>query len=411
MFATIKLMDNALELLDLAIAGVAMFPPSRLLDDELSGAVVGVQRHIDRLKVLHSRLLNEADRRRLWAAHGYRNAGDWLAGSTNTSKGDAHSRARLGAALGASDALSAAAQAGDVSAATAESLFDAVTDRPDDANDADIAGLVDACKGANPADARDAAEKWKSTFASETAEQAEARRYAKRSLTSKKLGDGMSQFTLVAPTIDVRQVLNAASHIAGKPCQGDGRTTEQRLADGVIQLGVAYAKGEVAGGRENPSLLITITAESYTGSSQQPGRTAHGDEVPAHVVRFLTEQARMQRVLLAGSHVLDLGRQVRFATEHQYKALVARDGGCRWPGCTIPAAWCDADHLHDFDHGGHTDLNNLVLWCRHHHTVKHSPGVQVHGDAHNLRVQLADGTVVSCPPKGAAARQRSQAAA
>ncbi|MEI7548560.1 MAG: DUF222 domain-containing protein, partial [Actinomycetota bacterium] len=212
----------------------------------------------------------------------------------------------------------------------------------------------------------------------------------------------MGKMTAILPMIDLRQVTNAVSHVAGKPCQADGRTTEQRMADGLVQLCLAYAKGEVTGGREKPTLLITCTDDSFTGASDEPGVTAHGDRVPAHVVRFLAEQAILQRVLVARGHILDLGREVRYATEAQYKTLFVRDGGCRWVGCHIPAAWCDADHLHDVDSGGATDLDNLVLWCRHHHTVKHSPGTTVLGNANDLRIRMADGTIVQCPIKGTA---------
>jgi hypothetical protein len=102
---------------------------------------------------------------------------------------------------------------------------------------------------------------------------------------------------------------------------------------------------------------------------------------------------------MAGSHVLDLGRTVRYATERQYEALVARDGGCREPGCNLPPAWCQIDHLHDWILGGETDLDNLALWCSFHHHQKHLPGVKVLGNAHNLRLQMPDGSIKDCPPK------------
>ena len=165
------------------------------------------------------------------------------------------------------------------------------------------------------------------------------------------------------------------SHIAGQYGKDDGRTTEQRLADGLIEFASAYAKGEVNGGRENPNLLITISATSLTGDSDEPGHTSWGDRIPAFVARRLAEFANLQRVVMAGSHVLDLGRTVRCATDRQYEALVARDGGCREPGCTIPPAWCQIDHLHDWILGGATDLDNLVMWCTFHHHQKHLPGV------------------------------------
>lgn len=409
-------MDEALELLDLAVTGVAMIAPTCLLDDDLRAGVLTLQRHIDRLKVLHAGLLHEADQRRVWSGGGHRDIADWLADTTKTSRGDAASRARLGAALNASAALKKAAEDGDVSAATAESLFDAVADRPSGASDADVDELVEACKGADPRDAKAAGETWKQQHSAETPEAAEARRREKRSVTTRNLGDGLGQLTAILPLLDLRQVTNAISHIAGKPCEGDTRTTPQRLADGFVQLGIAYAKGQITGGREKPTILITVTADTYTGRSEQPGVTDHGDRVPAHVVRFLAEQANLQRVLIAGSQILDLGREVRYATDAQYKALLVRDGGCRWAGCHIPAAWCDIDHLLAWEDGGSSDLDNLAMWCRHHHTEKHRPGVTVLGTVDNLRLRLANGTIIHCPPNTnpatrPATRPRTKAAA
>jgi hypothetical protein len=41
------------------------------------------------------------------------------------------------------------------------------------------------------------------------------------------------------------------------------------------------------------------------------------------------------------------------------------------------------------------------LWCSFHHHQKHLPGVKVLGNAHNLRLQMPDGTIKNCPPKTA----------
>jgi hypothetical protein len=218
----------------------------------------------------------------------------------------------------------------------------------------------------------------------------------------------MVDATVRLPERESAEFRAVISSIAGKPCQDDQRTTEQRLADGLIQLCAAYAKGDVKGGREGANLLITITAEAYAALTDEPAVTATGERMPAHVARQIAENAIIQRIVLTGNHALDLGRSVRFASHEQYKALVARDGGCRWPGCHIPAAWCDIDHLIPHHEGGRSDRDNLVLWCRHHHAEKHRPGVAVLGNAHDLRLRLADGTVLDCPPN---TRPRTQAAA
>jgi hypothetical protein len=54
---------------------------------------------------------------------------------------------------------------------------------------------------------------------------------------------------------------------------------------------------------------------------------------------------------------------------HLWRALSARDGGCRYPGCTRRPAWCDVAHgLADAD-GGPLTLSNAVLLCREHHRL------------------------------------------
>jgi hypothetical protein len=49
-------------------------------------------------------------------------------------------------------------------------------------------------------------------------------------------------------------------------------------------------------------------------------------------------------------------------------ALIAREGGCSFPGCDHPPQWCDRHHILDWIRGGRTDLDNLTLLCRYHHT-------------------------------------------
>ena len=142
--------------------------------------------------------------------------------------------------------------------------------------------------------------------------------------------------------------------------------------------------------------------DAYLGETNTPARTANGDRIPACVARHLAENAHLQRVTQTGSRVLDLGTTARLASDDQYRALLVRDGGCRWPGCEIPAAWCEVDHLVPYP-AGPTDLINMVLWCSHHHHEKHRPGVHVLGDAHSLRIQLANGTIIDCTKRRASA--------
>ena len=47
-----------------------------------------------------------------------------------------------------------------------------------------------------------------------------------------------------------------------------------------------------------------------------------------------------------------------------------RDATCRWPGCTVPAHYCQLDHRIEYQHGGPTSPDNLVNLCQHHHNIK-----------------------------------------
>jgi Domain of unknown function (DUF222)/HNH endonuclease len=73
----------------------------------------------------------------------------------------------------------------------------------------------------------------------------------------------------------------------------------------------------------------------------------------------------------APTQPLEVGRASRVVPTAQRTALAVRDGGCVFPGCTRPPAWCEAHHLRHWLHGGPTDLANLALLCRAHHRAVH----------------------------------------
>ena len=61
---------------------------------------------------------------------------------------------------------------------------------------------------------------------------------------------------------------------------------------------------------------------------------------------------------------------VRTAPRALRRALRLRDGGCAFPGCA-QTRFVHAHHIQFWDHGGRTDLDNLVLLCRRHHRLLH----------------------------------------
>ena len=88
--------------------------------------------------------------------------------------------------------------------------------------------------------------------------------------------------------------------------------------------------------------------------------------------------------------VLDVGRRTRTISPALRRALAARDGHCRFPGCR--ARRVDAHHVEHWAHGGATALDNLVLLCRRHHRAVHEGGFRVAlGAAGDVRFVRPDG--------------------
>jgi hypothetical protein len=83
--------------------------------------------------------------------------------------------------------------------------------------------------------------------------------------------------------------------------------------------------------------------------------------------------------------ILSLGLSRRLFTPTQRLALIVRDGGCVWPNCGAPPAWCDAHHAIPWSKGGPTDVSNGVLLCPAHHHLLHNSDftlVMRHGIPH-----------------------------
>jgi hypothetical protein len=94
--------------------------------------------------------------------------------------------------------------------------------------------------------------------------------------------------------------------------------------------------------------------------------------VAAATVRKIACDADVIPVLLGSEgRILDIGRTTRIFPPHIRKAITARDQGCAFPACTIPAPWCEAHHITYWSHGGTTSTGNGTLLCSHHHHLIH----------------------------------------
>lgn len=97
----------------------------------------------------------------------------------------------------------------------------------------------------------------------------------------------------------------------------------------------------------------------------------------ASAERFACDSGFIPVMFDDDGQVINVGRTQRTFTARQRVGLVARDGGCRIPGCDRPASWTEAHHVQSWGDGGCTDIANGILLCRHHHMLVHNNGWQI----------------------------------
>jgi len=233
-------------------------------------------------------------------------------------------------------------------------------------------------------------------------------------------------------------LLVALEPLARPASAEDQRSGAQRRADALAEL----ARRTLEGGRlpqtggVRPQLTVTVELASLLGHHATPG--GEGDWVgplPAETCRRLACDAALTRVLVtrhrghhssghrrtrdggagdgaagglvarlqtavtllppalggAPTQPLEVGRTTRVVSAAQRAALAVRDGGCSFPGCDRPPAWCEAHHLRHWLHGGPTDLANLALLCRTHHRAVHEDGWRLH--------RHSSGCLTATPPR------------
>jgi hypothetical protein len=148
---------------------------------------------------------------------------------------------------------------------------------------------------------------------------------------------------------------------------------DQRRADALVEVcKLALRTRELpSDGGERPQVTVTIPFDPLT-RSLGGGTLDTDDPVTPEQARRLACDAQITPVVLGGEgQILDVGRSRRLISGSLHKALVARDGGCAFPGCDRPARWCESHHIVPWHQGGRTSLDNAVLVCGHHHRLLH----------------------------------------
>ena len=171
----------------------------------------------------------------------------------------------------------------------------------------------------------------------------------------------------------------ALTAVIGIPSKVDGRTSSRRRHDALATLCQLALDGPGLGtsGGVRPQLVVHVDWETLDA---MPGATGldpaflqeSGTPIPRRVLDRIACDSEVTRIVFGPkSQVLDVGRSQRTFTGPRRRALDARDGGCRAPGCHAPPRICEGHHTTLWSRGGRTCPKEGCLLCWAHHDWVH----------------------------------------
>ena len=219
---------------------------------------------------------------------------------------------------------------------------------------------------------------WRNIADDEGAEDDAQRRHERRYLRSASTLDGVVDVQGRLSPIDgaifqtelfrLEQQMFEADWAAARAEHGDAaterhlaRTSPQRRADALIEMARRSAAMAADAKPARPLITILCGYETFAGRVCQ---LADGTVLTPGQVASVLGEADIERVVFdSPSRVIDVGRRSRFFTGALKRAIEVRDRHCTHPGCTVPAARCQIDHIVEFCDGGPTTQANGRLLC------------------------------------------------
>lgn len=319
----------------------------------------------------------------IWLGRGFRSPSAWLAAATGETMAACKRSLFLGERLTHMPLVDEAFSAGDVCEANLGLLADAWSDTVADAFARDEHLLCDWAVRLPYHDLKVVVGTWLAHTDPDRLPASERERYDRRRLHLSGLLDGMAAIDGLLDTEGATFVREALQFLA-KPADADGRTPAQRRADALVEMArfvIRHHDIPVGTKRRGPRITVSVPYQSLLDG--QPGHLG-SEALSGAAIRRLCCDAGIHRLVTAGaSTVLDHGRRTRTVPDSLFAVIAERDGGCRWPGCEVPANFCDAHHAEHWGDLGETEPDNLALLCWHHHHSLHEMGwtIEVGGSA------------------------------
>ena len=195
--------------------------------------------------------------------------------------------------------------------------------------------------------------------------------------------DGMGVLLAELDPTSYQQVLKAINVEYDRLWRDDGgrdgtpddvRTAQQRKADAFVAL--ITDAGRRGPGSTRMQLIAVADIERLRGDNPTGvAEIVGGEALPQTVLERLMCNATVTGVVFDGKgEPIWVGRDRRFPTEAQIKAIIARDRHCTGTDCAAGPERCEIHHIVPWEQGGLTDIDKMCLACPHCHHNIHDRG-------------------------------------
>jgi Domain of unknown function (DUF222) len=311
-----------------------------------------------------------------YLADGYRSPAAWLSTTTCEGFGQCKITLRLAERIQHMSLIRTAFGTGTLAETALRLLVDAWAPDIADHFDRDEPMLLGWATTLPARDLKMVLDTWRMHTNPDREQQTTQQRFDNRCLHMSRLLDGVGRLdgTLTAESY---QLVHEAIRALSQPADDETRTPAQRRHDALVQMATITLNtfnAPIVQNRRRPKVIATATITDLAASTGGGSIDTGGERtvVPIDTVRRMACDCELHRYLTEPSgHIIDYGRSKRLISNTQFDLLVIRDHGCRWPGCAIPAAGCDAHHADHWLDNGETEPDNLILLCWYHHHLLH----------------------------------------
>jgi hypothetical protein len=374
-----------------AVDDLVELDPVDLSELALADALVELRRVMDRQEAVFARLAHSGHVRGVGTVDGAVSTAAWLRHRARMREGDAKASIEAGALCELLPATGDAWRSGEISTGSTRTIAAARVEGHDDRLQACEHVFLGFAREDDTRNLRRAAAHFRNLARADGREPRVpdglhvSRTFESRTVVSGEFGDAAAE------------TITTALHAYVEPPDTQApRPTSQRYADAFVR--VCQVALDHLGDTGRPSAQVSVVVDWATLTRNQLGRCDGAFTGPVHPddVRRLLCDSTVSRILTGpAGEPLDVGRSRRTIPPALRRALVVRDGGCRFPGCNRPAGFCQAHHVVHWLNGGPTSIGNAVLVCDRHHHLIHEPGWTVKWDGSRFRVLRPDGTEVT----------------